>query len=163
MQRATLCGTLAAKVTPKDLRAAATATGAASAASGAGPLPTLRAAPLLVELQLRDNRLHLAAPPALPPTPAPAGAGDTGSDAEENTGPTLTWSNVEIPALVSAVTQAGLGTARVEPASNGTIVHLPRADTLLHLEPGATHVFCDNAPRVRKQLRHALLQALPHI
>ncbi|CAK1544336.1 unnamed protein product [Leptosia nina] len=137
--RGTLCGALAASALPREV---------AGAAGG------LRAAPLAAELRIRDARLEL-----LPP-PAPARAAR------------LHWSALDVEALVRALAREGVGSARVEASeasgsdssgAGGCIVHLPRHDTLVHVERNATHVFCEGRAEVRQALRRALAACLPHI
>ncbi|XP_049875864.1 integrator complex subunit 9 [Pectinophora gossypiella] len=141
--RGALCGRLAA--------------GGAGGAAGAGAPRELRpggprAAPLAAALRLRDNRLELLTPPPLPgaaPDAAP---------------PAVAWGAVDRAALLRELARAGLGEARVEAgAGDAAILHLPAVDALLHLEPAATHVFCDARPHVRRKLRDALAAALPHL
>ncbi|XP_047519978.1 integrator complex subunit 9 [Pieris napi] len=131
--RGTLCGTLAARAVPREV------------AGGSGGL---RAAPLAAELRVRDARVELVAPPA-PARAAP-----------------LHWSSPDVEALVRALAREGVGSARVEAGAEGeggSIVHLPRHDTLVHVEPHATHVFCEGRPDVRQALRRALAACLPHV
>lgn len=133
--RAELCGELAARATPRELRAG------------------LRAAPLAAALRVRDARLQLVAPPPV--------AGSS-SDAPPATG-SLHWSALDVEALVAALAREGVGEARVEAGADGCIVHLPRHDTLVHVERHATHVFCEGRADVRQALRRALAACLPHI
>ncbi|CAG4972499.1 unnamed protein product [Colias eurytheme] len=120
---------------------AARAAPRALGAPGAG----LRAAPLAAELRVRDARVELA------PPPAPAASAR------------LHWSALDAEALVRALAREGVGSARVEAGADGCIVHLPRHDTLVHVERGATHVFCEGRADVRQALRRALAACLPHI
>lgn len=106
----------------------------------------LRLAPLAAALTVRDARLELTLPPA------PLGVG----------GGRLEAGAVDPAALVLALAREGLE-ARVEAGAGGaSIVHLPRQDALLHLEPHATHVFCESDP-VRQALRRALQHATPDL
>ncbi|XP_050346894.1 integrator complex subunit 9 [Nymphalis io] len=107
----------------------------------------LRAAPLSAALRVRDARLELVAPPG--PAPAPA--------------PRLHWNALDVEALVRALTREGVTEARVEASADGCIVHLPRQDTLVHVERHATHVFCEGRGDVRQALRRAIASCLPHI
>ncbi|XP_059051856.1 integrator complex subunit 9 [Achroia grisella] len=143
--RGLLCGRLAARAAPTDLR------------------PGLRAAPLAARLQLRDSRLLLLPPPAPPGAPAPAPA-DAPAPAPAPA-PALHWGALDVEALVRALAREGVAEARVErgAADEGCIVHLPRHDTLVHVEPHATHVFCEGRAHVRQALRRALAACLPHI
>ncbi|XP_038207848.1 integrator complex subunit 9 [Zerene cesonia] len=102
-------------------------------------------APLAAELRVRDARVELA------PPPAPAASAR------------LHWSALDVEALVRALAREGVGSARVEAGADGCIVHLPRHDTLVHVERGATHVFCEGRADVRQALRRALAACLPHI
>ncbi|KAM3960857.1 integrator complex subunit 9 [Aphomia sociella] len=143
--RAQLCGALAARAAPADLR------------------PGLRVAPLAAQLHLRDNRLELRAPPPAPPAAAAA--------AEAGAGPRLHWGALDVDALVRALAREGITEVRVErgaggagaAADEGCIVHLPRHDTLVHVERHATHVFCEGRADVRQALRRALAACLPHV
>lgn len=132
----TLCGALAASARPRDARGRSLA-------------------PLAAELRLRDARLDLVAPPA-----APGGAGGSGG------GGVLEAGAPDAAALVRALAREGLE-ARLEAsaaaAGGGCIVHLPRVDTLVHLERHATHVFCEGDAAVRQALRRALAAATPEL
>ncbi|CAG9580839.1 unnamed protein product [Danaus chrysippus] len=132
--RATLCGSLAARASPRELRAG------------------LRAAPLTAALRVRDARLELV---------SPAACGAPGADPAP--APVLHWSALDVEALVRALAREGVSEARVEAGADGCIVHLPRHDTLLHVERHATHVFCEGRADVRQALRRALAACLPHI
>ncbi|XP_039760148.1 integrator complex subunit 9 [Pararge aegeria] len=138
--RAELCGELAARAAPRELRAG------------------LRAAPLAAQLCVRDARLCLR-PPGGPPGDQPGGppGGPPGGQ------PALHWSALDVDALLAALAREGVGDARVEAGADGCIVHLPRHDTLVHVERHATHVFCEGRADVRQALRRALAACLPHI
>ncbi|KAF9803332.1 hypothetical protein SFRURICE_007178 [Spodoptera frugiperda] len=133
MARATLSGALAARVAPRDVRAG------------------LRAAPLQAALRVRDRRVSLdVAPPAAPGAPRPQA-------------PRLDCSAPDVDALVHALGREGMPDARVERSADGCILHLPRHDTLVHVERHATHVFCQGDAAVRQALRRAITSCLPHV
>lgn len=132
-------------------RRSASATLSAALAATANPRelrPGLCAAPLSASLRIRDSDLTLepappAAPGAAPSVPRPL----------------LSAPGVE--ELVRALAGEGVSEARVEGGADGCIVHLPRHDTLLHLEPSATHVFCAPQPALRAAISRALAKCLP--
>lgn len=105
----------------------------------------LRAAPLAAALRVRDSRVSLDTPP-------PGRAA-----------PRLELGAPDVDALVRELAREGVGEARVERGGDGCIVHLPRHDTLLHVERHATHVFCEGSADVRQALRRAISACLPHV
>ncbi|XP_062524486.1 integrator complex subunit 9 isoform X2 [Bombyx mori] len=134
LARGTLSGSLAARLAPRDLRAG------------------LRAAPLRAALSLRDSRLHVHSPP-----PGAGGAG--GAEA----GGRVECGAPDVEALVRELRRAGAEEARVERGADGCIVHLPRHDTLVHVDAHATHVFCEAGADLRLALRQALALTVPTI
>ncbi|CAK1601519.1 unnamed protein product [Parnassius mnemosyne] len=110
----------------------------------------LRAAPLVAQLALRDARLELSAAQPHGPLPAPLPQ-------------PVALGAPDVAALVRELAREGLGDARVEAGADGCIVHLPRHDTLLHVERHATHVFCEGRAHVRQALRRALAACTPHV
>ncbi|XP_075987393.1 integrator complex subunit 9 [Anticarsia gemmatalis] len=105
----------------------------------------LRAAPLAASLRVRDRRVSLDEPPA------------------GRAAPRLELGAPDVEALVRELAREGVGEARVERGGDGCIVHLPRHDTLLHVERHATHVFCQGSADVRQALRRAIAACLPHV
>ncbi|KAG6460904.1 integrator complex subunit 9-like [Manduca sexta] len=131
--RATLSGSLAARVAARELRAG------------------VRGAPLRASLSLRDSRLELHSPPPGAPGAAPAPP------------PRLQCAPPDVDALERELVRAGATDARVERGADGCILHLPRHDTLVHVDRLATHVFCEGGADVRQALRRALHACVPHL
>lgn len=104
----------------------------------------LRAAPLAAALRVRDSRVSLDEPP-------------------RRAAPRLELGAPDVDALVRELAREGVGEARVERGGDGCIVHLPRHDTLLHVERHATHVFCEGGAELRQALRRAIAACLPSV
>ncbi|KAJ0182858.1 hypothetical protein K1T71_002227 [Dendrolimus kikuchii] len=134
MARATLSGALAARVTPREVRAG------------------LRCAPLACALRVRDSRVELD---------EASGVGGAAGGGGVAAPPRLAGAAPDVDALVAELARQGAGEARVERGPDGCIVHLPRHDTLIHVERHATHVFCEGGAEVRHALRTAIDACLP--
>lgn len=116
----------------------------------------MQAAAVRCGLETRDRRLRLCA------VDGPGGTG--GSGEQSATEARVEWSSLDVAALVRELAREGIGEVRVERGAGGDcILHLPRHDTLLHLEQFATHVFCEPTPELRAKLVRALSNCLPSI
>ncbi|GBP25152.1 Integrator complex subunit 9 [Eumeta japonica] len=112
--------------------------------------PGLQAAPLAARVVRRDNRLRLE------PAEAVTGGGRAPP-------PRYEWSAPNVDELVRQLAREGITDAKVEAGTDGCMVHLPRHDTLLHLDRHSTHIFCSGRPELRAAIRRALHHCLPSI
>ncbi|XP_076460396.1 integrator complex subunit 9-like [Babylonia areolata] len=67
-----------------------------------------------------------------------------------------------ISQLVEMLTQQGISSVKVEERENGSIIHLPNDDTLIHVDSTSTHILCDDEA-IRVRLKDTLLKCLKQL
>ncbi|XP_065343585.1 integrator complex subunit 9 isoform X2 [Cloeon dipterum] len=73
---------------------------------------------------------------------------------------TYTWGTLDIDDLLARMSSEGILVAKPEPDSNGNcVIHLPKEDTLIQVEPNSTHIFCPDEA-LRSKLRTILMRCL---
>ncbi|XP_006820079.1 LOW QUALITY PROTEIN: integrator complex subunit 9-like [Saccoglossus kowalevskii] len=71
------------------------------------------------------------------------------------------YGNLDIEDFVRNLTKHGVTDMKVEDTPGGHIVHLPSEDTIIQVEEGSTHIFCEGNETLRKKLRDVLIMCLP--
>ncbi|XP_071479583.1 integrator complex subunit 9-like [Diadema antillarum] len=70
------------------------------------------------------------------------------------------YGNVDVEEFVSSLASNGVSDVKVESTGSGHIIHLESEDTIIQLEEGSTHIFCEGNEKLRKQLRDVLISCL---
>lgn len=71
------------------------------------------------------------------------------------------FGSLDIDQFVQKLSHEGITDAKVEPGTNGYIIHLQDHDTLIQVDDRQTHIYCDATDQqLRQKLRNILLQSL---
>ncbi|XP_063959379.1 integrator complex subunit 9-like [Lytechinus pictus] len=70
------------------------------------------------------------------------------------------YGNIDMEEFVQSLASNGIADVKVESTGSGHIVHLESEDTIIQLEEGSTHIFCEGNEKLRKQLRDVLISCL---
>ncbi|XP_038051929.1 integrator complex subunit 9-like [Patiria miniata] len=116
----------------------------------------------------RDNKYILQEAPkqALPSTPSSQPIRkrkreDDGGVSETAHPKQYVYGNLEVEELVQALAKNGITDVKVEDTASGHIIHLQTEDTIIQLEEGSTHIFCEGNEPLRRKLRDTLIACLP--
>ncbi|KAL8583277.1 hypothetical protein ACOMHN_043054 [Nucella lapillus] len=75
---------------------------------------------------------------------------------------TYLFGSPNISQFVEMLTQQGISSVKVEETENGSIIHLPNDDILIHVESTSTHILCDDEA-IRVRLKDTLLKCLKQL
>ncbi|XP_070533151.1 integrator complex subunit 9-like [Ptychodera flava] len=71
------------------------------------------------------------------------------------------YGNLDIDEFVQNLAKNGITDVKVEDSPGGHIVHLQSEDTIIQIEDGSTHIFCEGNEALRVKLRDVLISCLP--
>ncbi|XP_077990800.1 integrator complex subunit 9-like [Glandiceps talaboti] len=113
-------------------------------------------------LTVKDNKYILQ---PLPKTLSSAVPGKKRKRGEEETvvkqPKHYVYGNLDIEEFVQNLAKNGITDVKVEDSPGGHIVHLQSEDTIIQIEDGSTHIFCEGNENLRKKLRDILISCLP--
>ncbi|XP_033640670.1 integrator complex subunit 9-like [Asterias rubens] len=116
----------------------------------------------------RDNKYILQEAPKPAPPGTPSSQPIRKRKRDEDVGVTETaqpkqyvYGNLDVEELVQALAKNGITDVKVEDSASGHIIHLQAEDTIIQLEEGSTHIFCEGNEPLRRKLRDTLISCLP--
>eukprot|EP00058_Branchiostoma_floridae_P003826 XP_002589314.1 hypothetical protein BRAFLDRAFT_217919 [Branchiostoma floridae] len=110
-------------------------------------------------LEAKDNNYVLQSVPKQP-TAGPGQKRKREDNADFAPPKPHVWGAVQVEQFVQDLEKGGVTDVKVEDTPSGHIIHLQSEDTLIQIEDGSTHIFCEGNEELRIKLRNILLKCL---